>query len=893
MAKNNNQPLKQTEAESRFLSISQPIQYRCFYNFRSGTQYDGLTEILFTYTPGQDIWIDWQGDEVLSLRINSIICETFEFDGSRIHVKEKVLADGVNTITLHFKNTYSTDGSGLVTYTDGENQQYLYTQTEPYFGNRVCPLFDQPDLKATFELFAIGDPQWQIITGEHEKEHSTFAEFKASQIAEEDPAHSFLTLVKDTYSCEADDRKYFRFLPTVSLSTYLNNIVAGPYKRFDCPPEKCYRGISMAVYCRQNMAEYAEASLETIFEFHAKGIEFYEKFFSFNYTFSKCDAIFCCNYLVGAMEYPGAITYNESIYLLKKTELSKFETSNRGRVILHELAHMWFGNTVTMKWWNDLWLNESFADFCCFTAWDAISDSLSFTTSNSWVCFLNRKAWAFKEDQERTTHPIAAHVENTDMALSIFDGITYPKGAMVMRQLLILLSQETFSKALGGYFQKHAFKNTLLQDLLDACKETIGDTHEHPAYNIDQWKVDWLDSPGMNSITSDWDPTATGVASLTIRQSAASPDYPTLRYHKICVGFFGEDGQVLEEKEIILNNSEITTVEYNADLHPKGVFLNLKDWTFIKIVFDEHSKKHFLKRFDKLDILSKCLYIRSLFDETRDAIMAASEFVEIVSNIFKQEDNSEIINFSYSLLNSVISSYMPAAEYSANISKLFNLTVGKLLSTDDFDTIGTLKAAFFAFLYSEDDIEVAKQYLEGTHALVKHPLSISDKWSIVYKIVASGRYTQEEKTAAIETLKAQDNTDTKLKYSLKIKALTASSEERRIIFASFVSCTEHSFEDQRALMTGFKSKHLPEEVRSDYISDYFDNLLAVHKSVRPPFWRNWKSFLYPSTSNKALMITKLKEVLEKIDPSNKTLRKDLLQKLDNEEREARALNIEF
>ena len=239
------------------------------------------------------------------------------------------------------------------------------------------------------------------------------------------------------------------------------------------------------------------------------------------------------------MEYPGAVTYTER--LLPREKNTTYMVSLRGSVILHELAHMWFGNTVTMKWWNGLWLNESFADFVCYMAWDAITPLFDFPVYSAWLEFMKRKGWGYKEDQEKTTHKICGDVPDTNSADSIFDGITYSKGAASLRHLVALVGEEVFGKAMSEYFNNYKWSNTTLEDLLDIYQKHLsGKKDENKAYDISFWQETWLNTPGMNTVTAEW-----GNGSLVLKQGHALEQFATLRCHRIDVAFFNAQGDVV------------------------------------------------------------------------------------------------------------------------------------------------------------------------------------------------------------------------------------------------------------------------------------------------------------------------------------------------------------
>jgi aminopeptidase N len=412
--------LTQEEAEARAASVKSNLLYRIFVDFRQGENYSGLVRIEFRLNNKDNVFVDYAGDSVDAVILNGNQDEA-KAENGRINLNPDFLnVDGINILHIKFSNRYYTDGNGVQTYTDVDGSQYLYTQSEPYWGNRVMPLFDQPDLKAQYILHAASPADWKVITSVPCEYTSTWSDFVAGGYGSD-----YYRLLREHFPEIPEGHLWWQFGSTVPLSTYLQNIVCGPYEVIDLPTEKRYRGIPMAIYCRKSLLEYAQQESHNIFEFNMKGIEYYEGLFNLDYPFGKLDTIFCPEYTVGAMEYPGAVTYTER--LLPKNKNTTNMISLRGSVILHELAHMWFGNAVTMRWWNGLWLNESFADFVCYMAWAGIREKLDFETYDAWLRFMTRKGWGYKEDQECTTHQIAAEVANTQVADNIFDGITYSK----------------------------------------------------------------------------------------------------------------------------------------------------------------------------------------------------------------------------------------------------------------------------------------------------------------------------------------------------------------------------------------------------------------------------------------------------------------------------------
>lgn len=244
------------------------------------------------------------------------------------------------------------------------------------------------------------------------------------------------------------------------------------------------------------------------------------------------------------MEYPGAVTYNENLLPLRKN--SVIDISRRGQVFLHEISHMWFGNLVTMKWWNGLWLNESFAEFICHKAFDFIYQDIGFETAIPWVSFLCSKSRGYKEDQLSSTHPIAGEVANTQVANSIFDGITYNKGSSVLKQLMAVIGEDIFSSALENYFRKYAYKNTSLEDLLNEFDIELKKS-EGATIDIFQWQDEWLNKAGLNKIEFSVNEESKKAYLL---QTSCSPGHPTLRHHFIRVGFFDSDGKLMSNKSL-------------------------------------------------------------------------------------------------------------------------------------------------------------------------------------------------------------------------------------------------------------------------------------------------------------------------------------------------------
>lgn len=817
--------LTEEEATARAASIHSDIHYKIFMDFRKGKRYTGFVRIEFRIKNTDTIFLDYGGDKIDSIVLNGVE-QIFKFEKARITlVKENLDLSGLNILNIKFRNRYFNDGNGIHTFTDVDDSQYLYTQSEPFWGNRVLPLFDQPDLKATYQLHATAPEDWKVITSVQENYTVPWNQFKNDEYGSD-----FYREIRALFGENIpNEHNYWQFGKTALLSTYLHNIVCGPYERIQLDEEKRYRGIPMSIYCRKTLVEYARNESHNIFEFNKKGIEFYERVFNLEYPFGKLDTIFCPEFTVGAMEYPGAVTYTEDF--LPKNKNTTYLVSLRGVVILHELAHMWFGNAVTMRWWNGLWLNESFADFVCYLAWADIRPNLDFETYDAWLDFMVNKGWGYKEDQEKTTHSIAGDVKNTEDADNIFDGITYSKGAAALRQLTALVGNEKFSEAVSEYFQEFKFKNTELEDLLDAFQRHLGDRiNEHGAYDISNWQKCWLETPGLNTVQVEWE---RGNGNLTLRQGVALKEHPTLRFHRIDLGFYNSDGEVVKVEEIILNDQETTTINVeNFGENIVAILPNYNDLSFIKVILDQESLKFFEENLTRVtEPLAKGLLLRSFYDGVRDCRYKASKFITLCSELISNESSNQVVDLAYKYISSSID-ICPMSQYTENAHKLYRATRTKIVNCEDSQFNLSLIKKLISYGFHEEDIEDLKSWYEGNNEdLQGHEISIDQKWTIVYKIHGSGRYSSEEKQRIFDELLQADGTETKRNYKLRIEALIADENKREELFNDYFSkdC-KLSYVELEASCAGFTSWFLSEEVRSKYYQRFFDGILDQLKT---------------------------------------------------------------
>ncbi len=450
--------------------------------------------------PGASTFADLIAPAVASVRLNGRELDPAEvFDGARIALDD--LAER-NTLVVDALCAYSRTGEGLHRFEDPEDGEvYLYTQYEPADARRVFANFEQPDLKAPF-TFQVTAPEGWTVVGNGARE------------GDPEPV--------------ADGGTVSRFAPTQPISTYITAVVAGPYhvehdhyaRRLD---DKAVLDIPLSVLCRRSLAKHFDA--DAVFGVTKQGLDFFHDNFGYPYPFGKYDQAFVPEYNLGAMENPGCVTFREEFIFRGKVTRAAYE--GRANVILHEMAHMWFGDLVTMRWWDDLWLKESFADFMgAFALVEATR------YEEGWITFANRrKAWAYRADQLPSTHPVVADIRDLEDAKLNFDGITYSKGASVLKQLVAYVGRDAFLEAARRYFARHAYGNTTLADLLSVLAETSG-------RDMAAWSRAWLETSGVNTLTPEVVCDAEGrITRLTVAQGGAG-EQPVVRPHRIAVGLY-------------------------------------------------------------------------------------------------------------------------------------------------------------------------------------------------------------------------------------------------------------------------------------------------------------------------------------------------------------------
>jgi aminopeptidase N len=714
-------------------------------------EYRGRAAIRFALRPGAagDLYVDFQGGSIQSLSVNGAVLASEEvarrYDGLRLRLETGELrADGANRVEIAFAHAYSATGNGLHRFRDPVDARvYLYSNFEPYNANRMFPCFDQPDLKASYELSVEAPSEWQVIANAREREVESRA-----------------------------GRSTWRFPESAVFSTYVFALHAGPWASWEADAAR----IPMRLFARRSLAPFVDHA--EWLEVTRQGLAFFGGYFGHPYPYAKYDQVIVPEFNAGAMENVAAVTFSESY--VRRSKITEDERRDRADVILHEMAHMWFGNLVTMRWWNGLWLNESFATWA---ATRALEGATRF--HGSWQAFFATKRWAYWEDQLVTTHPIEVPVPDTDQAFANFDGITYGKGASVLKQLAYFLGEDAFRAGLRLYFERFARGNTEVADFTGALSEASG-------RDLAAWQELWLETTGLNAAEVDLAcaPEAgsgrRAISRLALRQSPSEWS-GVLRPHRAQIGLYSaRSGRRLGEPIAVdYAGAETRIGEAAGRPCPDFVYPNQSDQDFVKVKLDPASLAAIRGRIVRLEepMLRQQVW-HSLWEMVVDGELAARDYAGAALAQIGDEADTLVLG---QLLDSLASSrlrqasilkYLPDAEreiWRERMEAAFARGLERASADSDLQLHW-----YFALLQvarSPRVLELLAALLEGRRELAGLRIDQDRRWELVEALARAGAPGARERIAAEL---AADPTDMGEKAAIAAEASLPSAETKAV-----------------------------------------------------------------------------------------------------------------
>ncbi|MBK6762867.1 MAG: aminopeptidase N [Micrococcales bacterium] len=685
----------------------------------TGPTYRSRTTVSFHCTvAGASTWLDLIAPSVVSIRLNGRELDPAQhFLDSRIELLD---LDSSNTVEVLADCAYMSSGEGLHRFVDPvDDQTYLYTQFEVADARRVYACFEQPDLKAPWQLTVEGPSHWVVTSNSPTPEP---------------------TEVRDGVS-------RWEFPATKPLSTYITALVAGPYHVVRDVYSGPHGDYPLGVFCRTSLAEHLD--VDDILLVTKQGFEFFERVFEVPYAFGKYDQLFVPEFNAGAMENAGCVTLREDYVFRSRVTDAAYE--NRANTILHEMAHMWFGDLVTMRWWDDLWLNESFAEWASHYA---NTHATRFT--DAWATFANqRKAWAYRQDQLPSTHPIAADMVDLEAVYVNFDGITYAKGASALRQLVAFVGEEDFLKGLRSYFAHYAWSNTSLNDLLTALADASGRDLSH-------WTQQWLQTSGVNMLQAEISLAPDGsMDSVTVVQSPpALPQgvAPTLRDHRIAIGLYELDGDLHRTDQVEVDvTGPRTQVPALAGRHrPDLLLLNDDDLTFAKIRLDEGSLSTVTGHFGLVaDPLARALLWGATWDMTRDAEMSTRAFLETVASGLADETEVGMVQQVLRQADSAVALYGAPDKRDAYADRLAGLleSLARAAAPGSDHQLAYVRG-LISFARTPEREALLQGLIDGTQHLDGLTVDTDLRWSLLRRLVVLGKAGSD----AIDAEVARDDT---------------------------------------------------------------------------------------------------------------------------------------
>lgn len=750
----------------------------------SATTFRSQTTVKFTATEGISSFID-----LVAPTVESVVLNGASLDPATVFQDSRILLENLsaaNTLTVVAQCAYMNTGEGLHRFVDPVDQEvYLYSQFEVPDSRRMYTVFEQPDLKATYQFTVTAPARWEVVSNQPTP-----------------------VSVPAGTSADGEELATWKFEPTPRMSSYITALVAGPYdvQRSELTSSDG-RTIPMGVFCRKSLSQYMDA--DYIFDITTKGFAFFESHFDYAYPFDKYDQLFVPEYNMGAMENAGAVTFTEAyVFRSKVTDAIK---ERRVVTVLHELAHMWFGDLVTMKWWNDLWLNESFAEWASTWATAEVTE-----WKGAWTTFAAlEKTWAYRQDQLPSTHPIFAEIANLEDVYTNFDGITYAKGGSVLKQLVAWVGLDAFMKGVSQYFKKHAWGNTELSDLLAELEETSG-------RDLSTWSQLWLETAGVNTLTPQIESTEDGVITSFHIAQTAIPQYPTIRPHRMAVGFYNFDAKgilVRTHREEIDVVDELTEVAaFVGKTRPALILLNDEDLAYAKIRLDPLSLEVAEESLSALsDPLARALVWGAMWDATRDGEYCASDYLALVINHVSEETESTTLRATLNQLVQTAHSYVNPERRPAAI-ELLGDTLWALATEAEAGSDAQFQfVKFFAENASTPrHAQDLRKLHDGSNALDGLTIDTDLAWELLHGLILVDSAGETEIAAAL----AADATASGEQAAAHARAMIGTAEAKRKAFDTLVNDADAPNAIVRASALGLNHVNDP-ALLGDLVAPYF------------------------------------------------------------------------
>ncbi|MET7709620.1 aminopeptidase N [Micromonospora sp. NPDC005413] len=772
--------LTRVEATARGAAITVE-SYQVDLDLTGGTElFHSRVEIRFRATPGASTFAEVKPAQLLGVRLNDLDLDPDLLTDNRLPLSDLAAE---NTLVVEAEMAYSNSGEGMHRFVDpADGETYLYAMTFLDSVQRIFAAFDQPDLKASFTLAVSAPPEWTVASN---------AEVAAN------PAPG-----------------RWEFAPTAPLATYFFSLIAGPYhvRRAE------HDGVPLGIYCRRSLAEHLDADADEIFTITRQCLDRFHQLFTERYPFGKYDQAFVPEFNAGAMENPGLVTFRDDYVF--RSAVTDTQREQRATTIAHEMAHMWFGDLVTMRWWDDLWLNESFAEYL---GTRVTAEATRF--DQAWTTFaMRRKAWGYAADQRPSTHPVAPEeVADADEGLLNFDGISYAKGASVLRQLVAWLGDDAFLAGLNAHFAAHRFGNATLADLLASLTTASG-------RDLSGWADVWLRRPQVNTLRAEVAVDADGRYTEVAVVQTAPESYPVLRPHRIGVGRYSADGTA-QRDEVDLDpgadGGRVVLGELTGQPAAQLLLLNDGDLTFAKVRLDPASADAVPLVLPGLaDPLTRAVLWGEALDAVTDGERPVTGLVGLMVAALPAETEVIIAEDVLTLSRSLVDRYLDPLTRSAALARVAGACRQLLDGAAAGESLQL--AAARGWIAATTDADLLIGWLAGRDVPAGLKVDAELRWAVLRRLVVLGAAGEAE--IAVEA--AADPSAIGVERAARCRAALPDPVAKQAAWDIIVRDTELSNRLLEATAEGFWQPEQA-ELTAAYVERYFADMPAAARGRTP------------------------------------------------------------